>query len=172
MKTPTLYIFSGLPASGKSTLAQELAKGIRATFIRIDTVEQGLRDICNFSVQGGEGYELCHLLASDNLKLGNDVVADSVNPWDLTRKAWNEVATSNRAKFINVEVICSDRNKHRLRVESRVIDVKNLKRPTWEAVLNRDYHRWTDDRILIDTSGKTVSESVNELIEKLAIVLP
>lgn len=114
MKKPTLYIFSGLPGSGKSTLAQELARNINATFfVRIDTVEQGLKDICNYNVQGGEGYELSHLIARDNLRVGNDVIADSVNPWALTRKRWNEVASSVGANFVNIEVICSDPNEHK-----------------------------------------------------------
>ncbi len=169
MKTPTLFIFSGLPGSGKSTLAQELARKINATFIRIDTIEQGLRDVCNYDVLGGEGYELSHLVASDNLKLGNNVIADSVNPWGLTRKAWNEVATSTRANFVNIEVICSDQNEHKQRIESRSIGVKNLKPPTWEEVLNRDYHNWADQRILIDTAGKAVPDSTNELMGKLAL---
>lgn len=168
MKTPTLFIFSGLPASGKSTLAQELSKKIKATFVRIDTIEQGLKDICKYSVQGGEGYELSHLVASDNLKLGNDVVADSVNPWELTRSDWTQVAISNQANFVNIEVICSNKDEHKKRVEARHVDVNNLKPPTWEEVSNRDYHGWTSHRILIDTSNKTISESLAELLEKLA----
>lgn len=92
LNTPTLFIFSGLPASGKSTLAQELSRRITATYVRIDTIEHGLSDICKYKVLGGEGYELSHRIASDNLKIGNNVVADSVNPWGLTRKDWNQVA--------------------------------------------------------------------------------
>ena len=36
----TLYIFAGLPGSGKTTLAQRLAQWLRCTYLRIDTVEQ------------------------------------------------------------------------------------------------------------------------------------
>ena len=38
-KESVLYIFSGLPASGKSTLAKNLSKILKAVFIRIDTIE-------------------------------------------------------------------------------------------------------------------------------------
>lgn len=41
-----LYIFAGLPGSGKSTLAKKLAQKLGATYLRIDTIEQGLRDTC------------------------------------------------------------------------------------------------------------------------------
>ena len=96
---PILYIFSGLPGVGKTTLAEKLAENLNATFLRIDTVEQGLRDICSFNVQG-EGYRLSYRIAKDNLQIGNDVIADSCNPIELTRFEWQEVAISADARFI------------------------------------------------------------------------
>ncbi len=48
----TLYIFSGLPASGKSTLAKLLSAKTGSMYVRVDTVEQALRDLCNVNVEG------------------------------------------------------------------------------------------------------------------------
>ncbi len=84
-----LYIFSGLPASGKTTLSSKLAQHINAVHLRIDTIEQALRDLCSIKVTG-EGYRLAYSLASDNLKLGNSVIADSCNPIKLTREEWEQ----------------------------------------------------------------------------------
>lgn len=86
-----LYIFSGLPGTGKTTLAQGLARQIGACHLRIDTIEQGLRDLCGCRVEG-EGYRLAHRIAQDNLRLGLGVIADAVNPWPLTRQEWQQVA--------------------------------------------------------------------------------
>ena len=47
-----LYIFAGLPGTGKSTLAQQLARRFKAVHLRIDTIEQGLRDLCDLRVEG------------------------------------------------------------------------------------------------------------------------
>ncbi len=69
MMKPTLFIFSGLPGTGKSAIAKELAKILRTTYLRIDTIEQAIRDLCDFKVEG-EGYRLSHKVASDNLRLG------------------------------------------------------------------------------------------------------
>lgn len=163
---PLLFILSGLPGSGKSTLSQFIAKKYNALYLRIDTVEQGLRDICNLNVEG-EGYRLSYRIASDNLKLGLNVVADSCNPITLTRKEWENVAEVHNAIFINIEIICSDKNEHRKRIETRITDVDNLKLPTWEEVENREYHQWTSRRIIIDTANKSIGTSKKELYEKI-----
>ena len=39
-----LYIFGGLPGSGKTELARYLASHIDAVYLRIDTIEQQLRN--------------------------------------------------------------------------------------------------------------------------------
>ena len=78
------YIFSGLPAVGKTTLAKSLSNRLRAVYLRVDTVEKALIDLCNYQVEG-EGYRLSYRIASDNLELGNIVVADSCSPIKLTR---------------------------------------------------------------------------------------
>jgi len=93
MKTPTLYIFSGLPGSGKSTLCQLLARHVGAAYVRIDTLELALRELCSIDVQG-EGYQLAYRAAADNLRLGISVAADSCNPIELTRREWERVAVT------------------------------------------------------------------------------
>ena len=50
---------------------------------------------------------------------GLDVVADAVNPVALTRQWWSEAAVVSETALLNVEVICSDREEHRQRVEGR-----------------------------------------------------
>jgi len=169
MEPGKLYIFSGLPAAGKSTLAKNLCNKIQATYLRIDTLEQGLKDICNIKKNEGEGYRISYLLAKDNLILGNDVVADSVNPIELCRKEWDNVANSIGAQFVNIEVICSDKTEHKIRAETRDVGVKNLTPPTWDQIINREYHPWKVQVVQIDTAGKSIDQCSAELIVKLDI---
>ncbi|EPG0532512.1 AAA family ATPase, partial [Vibrio harveyi] len=138
MTIPTLYIFSGLPASGKSTLAKLLAARVGAMYVRVDTIEQGLRDLCHFKVEG-EGYRLSYRIIRDNLELGLSCIADSCNPIKLTRYEWQQVATSMSAHFVNIEISCSDENEHKQRVDSRKNEVENLQLPNWRQVYPSDF---------------------------------
>ena len=114
----SLYAFSGLPGSGKTTLSQLLAGRVKAVYLRIDTIEQALRDLCG-TVVVGEGYDLAYRVAADNLRLGVSVVADSCNPIELTRDAWETLARDAQARCVNIEVTCSDAQEHRRRIETR-----------------------------------------------------
>ena len=161
-----LFIFSGLPAVGKSTLAKRIAQKYQAAYFRIDTIEQGLRDLCKINVQG-EGYRLAYRIVADNLILGNNVVTDSCNPITLTRKEWEEIATQNGCKYINIEIVCSNLTEHKKRVETRVSEIENLKLPKWKDIENREYHLWGKERIIIDTANKTIENCIEELTDKI-----
>jgi len=162
MAAPTLFIFAGLPASGKTTLARRLAADLNAVYLRIDTIEQAVRELCDFPVEG-EGYRLAYRVASDNLRLGLSVVADSCNPIELTRREWEGVAQAAGTEYVNVEVVCRDSLEHRRRVENRTNSVPNIELPTWDEVVAREYHAWTVAKITIDTAGTSPDTSYAQL---------
>ena len=162
-----LFIFSGLPAVGKSTLAKSVVKYFEAVYLRIDTIEQGLKDLCHIDIEG-EGYRLAYRMAADNLQLGNNVVADCCNPIELTRREWEDVAVNNNCRFVNIEVVCSDKTEHKKRAKQRNAEVANMKLPVWNDIENREYHEWHKNRIIIDTAGKTIKQCQTELKEKVA----
>lgn len=163
-----LYIFSGLPGTGKSTLSAALSQVLRAAYLRVDVVEQAMR-VSDAWVDGPVGYIVCYELAAENLRLGLDVVADTVNPIGETREAWRNVAQALEVPYAEIEVVCSDDDEHRHRIDSRVADIAGLALPTWEEVRSRRYDVWDRDHILIDTAHQTVSESLMTLFERVGV---
>jgi predicted kinase len=164
-----LVIFGGLPGVGKTTIAQELARQIGAVHVRIDSIEQAIRD-CTPVVPASldeAGYRIGYAIARDNLRIGRTVVADSVNPLLITRDAWLRVGQDAKADTLEVEVICSDSQEHRSRVERRLQDIPGLRLPAWEEVILREYHPWNRQHIVIDSANRTVAENVEIVREAL-----
>lgn len=150
---PALIALSGLPGVGKTTVARIVAERLNAVYLRIDSAEQALRRAGEISGKLNiSGYEVCYALATDNLRLGLDVVADSVNPIAWSRNAWRNVANDTSSRFAAVELVCGDKAEHRRRVETRQPDIEGLRLPDWLAVENREYEDWTDADIRIDTA--------------------
>lgn len=157
-----LVVLSGLPGVGKTTIARELARAMDAMYVRIDSIEQVLRN-AGWRVEG-EGYSVAHAVAEDNLRLGRSVVADCVNPWPLTRNAWRCVADRAGVRVVDVEIVCSDADEHRRRVEARRPDIEGHSLPSWRDVLARDYRAWDGERLVIDTARLDVEQSVGTIL--------
>lgn len=168
---PVLIVFGGLPGAGKTTLARLVAQDRAMAYLRIDEIEQALRSSgCLAGDVGPAGYMAAYALAASNLRLGRPVLADCVNPVAATRDAWRHTAASASAILVEVEVVCSDPAEHRRRVEGRVLDIAGLVPPSWPQVMARDYEDWSGPRIVVDTAGRTATDSLQDLRIKLADV--
>ena len=156
-----LIALGGLPAVGKSVLAKALARRIGAVHLRIDTIEQALRN-AGREVSGPEGYLVARDLAADNLRSGHTVIVDAVNPLEITRDYWRDTAARLAVELVEIEVVCRDLSQHRQRVESRGTDIPGLALPTWQQVLERCYEPWTSAQV-VDTAGRTLRDALSQV---------
>lgn len=154
-----LIVLSGLPGVGKTTIARALAARIGAVHIRIDSIEEALgRSAASVEPMNDAGYVVGYAVAEDKLRLGLTVIADSVNPWPETRDAWAAAAARAGVGAAEVEIICSDRDEHRRRVESRLEAEGGG--PSWHDVVTRDYRPWNRGRLVVDTAGRSTADCV------------
>lgn len=163
---PWLIILSGLPGSGKTTLARCIAQQTGALHLRIDTIEQALLR-SGVAEVGPAGYMVAYELVKDHLMNGGCVVADCVNPIGITRQAWREVALHSNASSLEVEVICSDQELHRARVEDRRADIPGHILPTWEDVLCLDFEPWTPAVFQVDMAKLEEPDAACQILELL-----
>jgi predicted kinase len=159
-----LIILGGLPGTGKTTLGKALAHRLGAVYLRADTIEHALRE-GGVGEVGGLGYMVGYRLAAENLALGLRVVADSVNPWPLTRESWRQAAAG--FPFVEVEVVCSDPTEHRRRVEGRAAHIEGFTLPSWQEVLDRDYQPWDTPNLVIDTAIYDLETAVAQVLARV-----
>lgn len=166
-----LIILGGLPATGKSTIGKKLAEKLNAVYLRIDSIEQAIKETHSAEKSeykvGPEGYIVAYAIARDNLAIGLSVIADSVNSINLTRTAWRKVAIDAGKPFIEVEFICSDKITHQQRVELREPTVQGQQLPTWTDVLSREYEAWEEEHLIIDTAMYSIIEAVDKIVYKI-----
>lgn len=162
-KKGLLIVMGGLPGTGKTSVSKELSLRLGAVYLRIDTIEQVLLREDGLKV-GNEGYLVAYAIAEDNLKSSNIVIADSVNPIPITREAWHSVAQKSGANIVEIEVVCSDKDEHRRRVEARKADIPGHKMPAWDEIINREYHPWQTKQLTIDTSTQNIADAVGKVL--------
>jgi predicted kinase len=165
-----LVVIGGLPATGKSTIATALASRTATPYVRVDRIEQAIVAWSPLSHPlGPVGYAVAYELALEQLQLGLDVIVECVNPVAVTRDGWVGTAAAASAGLIEAEVICSDEAEHRHRVETRTSDVDGLVKPTWSAVVRREYEPWTREHTVIDTTTTRPESAVDMIAAEMAV---
>lgn len=152
-----LVIFSGLPGTGKSALAERVARGFGIPVFAKDWLEATLLR-CELTPSnpdrplGSAGYQLLTVLAERQLMLGQSVILDSVASTNSIRTSWRELAEKYRAKRLVIECVCSNKEVHRARLQVRKRGIPGWHELNWSDVehVREYYFPWGEDRLILD----------------------
>jgi predicted kinase len=149
----TLILFSGMPGSGKTTLARLVARRLGIPAFAKDRVQRVLRDHNLAEASTGDGYYIILDQADEQLSLGVSVILDATFPLDHFRTVASEIAARHRARFCALYCTCSDDRVWADRMKQRVQYVPGWKPVGWEDVLRmRDYYQpWNENALTVDS---------------------
>lgn len=146
LRVPLLVVMAGLPGSGKSTVAEVIGPRLGATVISVDPIESAILEAGIDSDQptGLAAYLVAEKLSGLVLASGGSVVVDAVNAVEPARLQWLGLAARHRAELFVLEVVCTDPELHRSRLEKRVRNLPHLVETSWHAVEEslEDYQEW------------------------------
>lgn len=97
----TLYLMVGLSASGKSTLAEALAKFHNADLVSSDAIRGELSFVEDQS-RNEEVFKIFHKRIRDGLNEGSSIIADATNITIKSRRQIIDIAK----RIPNVEIVC------------------------------------------------------------------
>ncbi len=165
-----LIIFSGLPGTGKSTLAEMLGRELLIPVFAKDWLEatlvhSGLISTVEDQPLGFAGYELLSVLAERQLMLNQSVILDSVASASSIRNRWQQLAHQYQADWKVIECICSDEAVHRARLNHRQRNIPGWHELTWADVekVQSYYPPWEGEHLKLDM--------INPLAENLSRAL-
>jgi predicted kinase len=155
--TVKLIVFSGLPGTGKSSLAEGLGKHLSIPVFAKDWLEAALvRSELVASNQnkplGSAGYQLLTTLAERQLMMHQSVILDSVASTQSIRNTWKRLSDQYQAEWRVIECICSDESLHRSQLSRRERNIPGWHKLQWSDVekVKGYFSPWVENRLILD----------------------
>ena len=160
----TLVIFSGLPGTGKSTLAYQLAQKMHWPLLLIDDVIGEVPENPTLAFWDSKVAVLLDLVETQ-LSLGLDVIVESVF-MNMDRHHAQELARKHHARFLPIYIFVSDNEIWKERVTARYKNPNNKHAATWEQVQHqREHFRvWEPQTALFIDSIKPLDQNFAEVL--------
>jgi hypothetical protein len=148
---PLLVLVTGLPGTGKSTVAEAISTHLRAPVLSHDWAMSGLRRYPEIQAALDSmepighrvvGWSILNALARSHLRQGGNAILDGVAR-SVQIDECDAVARGEGARFVLVTTRCSDRALHRSRIEGRQRLIPNWYEVDWSRV-ERSLETWEE----------------------------
>jgi bifunctional enzyme CysN/CysC len=161
---------TGLPASGKSTLARALerrlfGKGGSPIMLDGDTLRAGLNSDLGFSMQDrSENIRRLAQVATHLARNGHIAIVAAVSPLEDDRAEARRIAsTAFREIYVSTSAeVCESRDPKGHYAKARAGSLRGF------TGIGNDYQPPTTSELTIDTSARSVTEATDEIEEMLA----
>ena len=150
-----LIVLSGLPGTGKSAIAEGLARAFAIPVLSVDRIESAIiRAGLPRGVETGyAAYMVAETVADATLHLGLGCVIDAANYVEPGRDLWRRLAA--RAGSTMKVIVCTlpDEDTHRARLNARDRDLARGE-PTWDDVETQraEWTPWEEQHLVLDST--------------------
>ncbi len=140
--TPFLCVISGVPGTGKSTIAETITVETNSALLNWDWLMSAVRVFpsvwdaasADWDTRRDLGYELMARMIESRFRLGQSSVADCVTRQSALDR-WQKLAVRYDASVYVVECSLTDPAEHQRRISGRERNIPGWDELVWEDVL-------------------------------------
>ncbi len=163
---------TGLPGTGKSTLADGVAARLGAPSFSGDWLLGAIApshvlDEVDRDVSVDVYERLLQTLFTRQLMLGQSAVLDCIVS-DETLGKWSTITATHGGRLVTVECVCSDEVVHRSRIEGRVRNIPGWHEIDWSHVefMRREIVPLQAERLIVD-AVRPADTNLNDVLTHL-----
>lgn len=156
MRAGTIVVLTGLPGTGKSTLADRLARATGTPAFAGDWLlgalaPHGILDDLDRPTLLAAYYDLLGSLITRQLLLGQSAIVDCVLD-DAVVAAWRRTVGEHGGRLFVVECACNDEATHRRRIEGRRRGIPGWHEVGWDHVerMRAEFRSVRDTQLTLD----------------------